>query len=227
MEHVERRKPRKRSKPSVIAVERRRDLQDAAIRCIADKGYAAVTVAMICDDAGFSRGLIGHYFKGKDELVLEAISRSTTQLAEATRRLVDAAGSDPADRLHAVVRSSFSPPGFTPNQAAVWISLASNARWIPALGEMYRQLWQDFCAGIAGLFQRAAAQYKLAVDAKGAALMISRMIEGFWIGWVANPDMMTVAEAEHACHTLVDLMLGESSRRTRRLAQERKSPAGT
>jgi AcrR family transcriptional regulator len=103
MEQVERRRPRKRTKPSAIALERRSDLQEAAIRCIADKGYAAVTVAMICDDAGFSRGLIGHYFKGKDELVLEAISRATARLGEATRRVAEAAGSDPADRLHAVV----------------------------------------------------------------------------------------------------------------------------
>jgi TetR/AcrR family transcriptional repressor of bet genes len=211
MEQVERRRPKKRTKPSAIAIERRSELQEAAIRCIADKGYAAVTVAMICDEAGFSRGLIGHYFKGKDELVLEAISRSTTQLGEATRRAVEAAGSDPADRLHAVVRSSFSPPGFTLNQAAVWTALASNAKWSAPLGEMYRKLWRDYRTGIAGLFQRAAAQRDLSIDADAAALLFSRMIEGFWIGWVADPNMMIVAEAERTCHALVDLLLGDSS----------------
>jgi TetR/AcrR family transcriptional repressor of bet genes len=211
MEQVERRKPRKHTKPSAIAIERRSELQEAAIRCIADKGYAAVTVAMICDDAGFSRGLIGHYFKGKDELVLEAISRSTARLGEATRRVVEAAGDDPADRLHAVVRSSFSPPGFTANQTAVWAALASNAKWSAPLGDMYRQLWRNYRAGIAGLFERAAAQRNLSIDADAAALMFSRLIEGFWIGWAADPDMMTVAESERACHALVDLLLGETS----------------
>jgi AcrR family transcriptional regulator len=211
MEQVERRKPRKHTKPSAIAIERRSELQEAAIRCIADKGYAAVTVAMICDDAGFSRGLIGHYFKGKDELVLEAISRSTTRLGEATRRVVEAAGEDPADRLHAVVRSSFSPPGFTANQTAVWAALASNAKWSAPLGDMYRQLWRKYRTGIAGLFERAAAQRNLSIDADAAALMFSRLIEGFWIGWAADPDMMTVAESERACHALVDLLLGETS----------------
>jgi TetR/AcrR family transcriptional repressor of bet genes len=211
MEQVERRKPRKRTKPSATAVERRSNLQEAAIRCIADKGYAAVTVAMICDEAGFSRGLIGHYFKGKDELVLEAISRSTTELGEATRRVVEAAGTDPTDRLHAVVTSSFSSPGFTLNQAAVWTTLASNAKWSPRLGEMYRQLWRDYRVGIAGLFERAAAQRNRAVDARAASLLFCRMIEGFWIGCVADPNMMSAAEAKSACHALVDLLLGESS----------------
>lgn len=197
-------------------MERRRDLQEAAIRCIAAKGYAAVTVAMICDEAGVSRGLIGHYFKGKEELVLEAISRSTTQLADATRRVVEAVGSDPAARLHAVVRSSFSSPGFTPDQAAVWSALAGNARWAPRLGEMYRRVWQDYGAGIAGLFKRAAAHRKVSIDAKAAALMFSRLIEGFWVGWAADPGMMKVIDAEKACHTLVDWLLGEAAARPKR-----------
>jgi TetR/AcrR family transcriptional regulator, transcriptional repressor of bet genes len=211
MEEAERRRPKKRTQPSAVAVERRSDLQEAAIRCIADKGYAAVTVAMICDDAGFSRGLIGHYFKGKDELVLEAISRSTTQLAEATRRLVGDAGSDPVDRLHAIVHSSFSAPGFTAKQAAVWTALAGNAKWSPPLGDMYRQLWRDLRAGITALFERAAAQRNRALNADAASLMFCRMIEGFWVGWAADPSMMTVAESESACHTLVDVLLGEPS----------------
>jgi TetR/AcrR family transcriptional repressor of bet genes len=207
MELVASRRQRRRTTPSAIAIERRGELQEAAIRCIAEKGYAATTVAMICAEAGFSRGLIGHYFKGKDALVLEAIEGFTTQLAEATRRAVEAAGTNPIDRLHAVVKSSFSPPGFTPNQASVWVALAGSAKWSQPLAEMYRRLWRQYRAGIAGLFERIAAQKHRTIDAEAAALIFSRMIEGFWVGWVADPDMMTVAEAERACHGMVDLLV--------------------
>jgi AcrR family transcriptional regulator len=210
-----RRKPQRR-KPSVIAIERRRELQEAAIRSIADKGYASVTVAMICDEAGFSRGLIGHYFKGKDDLVLEAINGFTAELAEATRKAVDAAGSDPYDRLHAVVKSSFSAPGFTPEKAAVWAALAGSAKWSPPLAELYRELWTEYRAGIAGLIKRAAANRKLQVDATLAALLFSQMIEGFWIGWVADPVSVKKADAEKACHGMVDLLLGAPSSLSRK-----------
>lgn len=219
MEQIVRRRPKKREKPSAIAIERRRELQEAAIRCIAEKGYAAVTVAMICDEAGFSRGLIGHYFKSKDALVLEAISGFAAELAAATRRAVDAAGSDPADRLHAVIKSSFSAPGFTPEKAAVWTALAGSAKWSAPLAQMYGELWRDYHAGIAGLFERAAAGWKLAMDAKSAALLFSRMIEGFWVGWVADPQMVTVGEAERACHRMLDLLLGTPSRRSQKRSQ--------
>jgi AcrR family transcriptional regulator len=207
----ERRTPKPRRKPSVIAIERRRALQEAAIRSIAEKGYAAVTVAMICDEAGFSRGLIGHYFKGKDDLLLEAINGFTAELSEATRRAVEAAGSDPYDRLHAVVKSSFSPPGFTPEKAAVWSALAGSARWSPALASLYQELWKDYRAGIAGLMKRAAAERKLQIDVNLAALLFSQMIEGFWIGWVADPVSVKRADAEKACHGMVDLLLGAPS----------------
>jgi len=207
MELVARRRPKKRTTPSVIALERRSELQDAAIRCIAEKGYAAVTVAMICDAAGFSRGLIGHYFKSKDALVLAAVQGFTRQHTEATRRAVEAAGSNPIDHLHAVVHASFSPPGFTPNQAAVWVAVAGSAKWSQPLADLYQQLWRDYRNGIASLFTRAATQNQRTIDAETAALLFSRMIEGFWTGWVADPGMMTVAQAERACHSLVDLLL--------------------
>ncbi|MGF7162449.1 AcrR family transcriptional regulator [Rhodoligotrophos appendicifer] len=206
-----RRRPRQREKPSAIAIERRRELQEAAIRSIAEKGYAAVTVAMICDEAGFSRGLIGHYFKGKDDLVLEAISVFTSELAEATRQAVRAAGRDPYDRLHAVVRSSFSPPGFTPDKAAVWTALAGSAKWSPPLAALYRELWRSYRSGIAGLMTRAAADRNLEIDADLAAMLFSQMIEGFWIGWVADPVAVSKENAEKACHGMLDLLLGSPS----------------
>ena len=46
--------PRKHS-ASRIAEERKRDLIQAAIKDIAAHGYDAVTVATICEEAGFSR----------------------------------------------------------------------------------------------------------------------------------------------------------------------------
>jgi hypothetical protein len=93
----------------------------------------------------------------------------------------------------------------------VWTALASNAKWSPPLGEMYRQLWQGYRVGITGLFERAATQRNRTIDANAAALLFCRMIEGFWIGSAADSEMMTGAEAENACHALVDLLLGDPS----------------
>jgi TetR/AcrR family transcriptional regulator, transcriptional repressor of bet genes len=201
-----------RRKPSAIALERRRELQEAAIRSISEKGFAAATVAMICQEAGFSRGLIGHYFKGKDDLLLEAIQAMSSELAEANKNAVNAAGKDPLDRLHAVIRSSFTPPGFTREKVMVWVALAGSAPWSPRLASIYRDLWRAYRTGIAGLMKRAAQERGVQVDANLAALTFSQLIEGFWVGWAADPVAVDAAQAERACREVVDRLLGISGK---------------
>ena len=207
-----RRVPR-RTKVSKVASQRRRDLIEAAIRSIASVGYEAVTIISICEEAGFSRGLIGHYFKGKDDLLLEAIEAITTELGEATRQASAGAGPDAIERLHAVIRASFTPPGFTPEKVAVWVALTSTARWSPPLAEIYRRLWKDWREGIGRLFDKAAEQHNLTIDSRLAALTLSQLIEGFWVGWAADPATVTERKAEAACHQYLDMLFAGTGKR--------------
>jgi AcrR family transcriptional regulator len=200
-------KPR-RNGPTKISDIRRKELIDAAITCISDIGYNEVTVQTICDVAGVSRGLIGHYFSGKDELLLEAVRQVAAELGESTRKAARDAGPDPAARLHAVVKASFSPPGFTPEKVSVWVTLAGNARWSSDLSEVYRQLWGSYRANIQRLLGRAAAACGRSFDTELAALTFSQLIEGLWIGWAADPNAVTRDAAEAACHAYLDSLLG-------------------
>jgi TetR/AcrR family transcriptional regulator, transcriptional repressor of bet genes len=202
---------RQKRKPSRIAQERRRNLIDAAIRDIASQGYEAVTITTICEEAGFSRGLIGHYFTGKDDLLLEAVKTVAAELGAAIREAASSAGSDPAARLHALIRASFTPPGFTPEKVAVWVSFTGAARWSPALAEVYREIWRDYRAGVSRLMARAAKSADIKIDPERTALTLSQLIEGLWIGWAADAESVTPAAAEDCCHSYVDLVLGKRS----------------
>lgn len=200
------RTPRRR-KPSRIAQARRRDLIDAAIRDIAAHGYDAVTIATICEEAGFSRGLIGHYFSGKDELLVEAVRTVATELGDTIRKAVQAAGSDPTARLHALIDASFTPPGFTPEKVAVWVALTGTAHWSPELAVIYRDIWRDYRAGVGRLFGRAAEARQIRLDTKRIALMFSQMVEGLWVGWAADPDANAPDAAAECCHGFVAMVL--------------------
>ena len=199
---------RQKRQPSRIAQERRRNLIDAAIRNIAAHGYDSVTVATICEEAGFSRGLIGHYFSGKDDLLLEAVRTVASELGNAIMVATNAAGPDPAARLHALIKASFTPPGFTPEKVAVWVSLTGTARWSPALGNIYRAIWRDYRAGVGRLLGRAAEAAGVELDSQRTALTFSQLVEGLWIGWAADPEAVTPAAAEECCHRYLDLALG-------------------
>ena len=201
--------PRKHS-ASRIAEERKRDLIQAAIRDIAAHGYDAVTVATICEEAGFSRGLIGHYFSGKDDLLHEAVKTVATELGAAIRSAADAAGPDPAARLHALISASFTPPGFTPEKVAVWVSLTGAARWSPPLATLYRAIWRDYRAGVGRLFARAANDRRVKLDADRTALTFSQLVEGLWVGWAADPEAIAPQTAEDCCHAYIDMILGST-----------------
>jgi AcrR family transcriptional regulator len=198
-----------RKSPTRISEARRRDLIDAAISSIAALGYNDVTVQSICEAAGFSRGLIGHYFNGKDELLLYAVRQVARDLEEATRAAVDRAGPQALDRLHAVVDASFSPPSFTVERVSVWVALAGTARWSPPLAEVYCKLWRSYRGAIARLIRRAAEQRHLELDPARSALAFSRLIEGFYIGWADDPVAVTPAEAKAACHEFLELRFGK------------------
>lgn len=189
-----------------ISEVRKRDLINAAIASIADIGYNDVTVQTICNAAGFSRGLIGHYFKGKDALLFEAVRAVAAELGASTREAAAGAGPDPLDRLHAVIRASFNPPGFTEEHVAVWVSLAGNARWSTELANLYRELWRGYRKAIERLMQSAAQAYKAKIDSSLAALTFTQLIEGLWTGWAADPDEVTRERAEAACHAYLDAL---------------------
>jgi TetR/AcrR family transcriptional repressor of bet genes len=197
--------------PTRISEARRRDLIDAALSSIAEVGYQDVTVQSICDAAGLSRGLIGHYFAGKDELLLHAVRQVARDLEDATRATVELVGPNALARLHAVVEASFSRPSFTPERVSVWVALAGTARWSPPLAEVYRELWRSYRAAIGRLMARAAEERGIAVDADRAALTFSRLVEGFYIGWADDPMAVTPDAAKAACHEYLDLRFGPRS----------------
>jgi TetR/AcrR family transcriptional repressor of bet genes len=197
-------------KPSRIAEERKRDLIQAAIRDIAAHGYDAVTVATICEEAGFSRGLIGHYFSGKDDLLHEAVKSVATELGAAIRSAADAAGPDPVARLHGLISASFTPPGFTPEKVAVWVSLTGAARWSPPLATLYRDIWRDYRAGVGRLFARAAKDRGIKLDPERTALTFSQLVEGLWVGWAADPEAIAPQTAADCCHAYIDMVLGST-----------------
>src|SRR5262252_380065 len=56
--------------------QRRRELAQAAWNVIADSGIDGATTREIAREAGFSTGVLAHYFERKDDILLEALHMS-------------------------------------------------------------------------------------------------------------------------------------------------------
>lgn len=204
--------PQKRVR-TVIA--RRQDLIRGTIESIARLGYQNSTVQTICEAAGLSRGLIGHYFKGKDELLLEAFRYLIEQLGEETRKAIRAVGPDPLQRLLAVISTTFRAPVLQGDQAAVWLAFWGVARWHPEMRQLHCKLWRGYRAWIARLIAAAAAERGLEVDAQRAAITFSQLVDGLWIGLVMDDEAYSPETAEAILHDWVLNLFGEAPARSR------------
>jgi AcrR family transcriptional regulator len=72
--------------PKVVDRERRRgDLGRAAARVVSRIGLEGVTVQAVAAEAGCSAGSIAHYFRNKDELLVQALHAATEALIQLLR----------------------------------------------------------------------------------------------------------------------------------------------
>jgi len=60
----------------------RQQIIDTTIRLISERGYAEVTTILIAQEANVSQGLIFHYFKDKETLILAVTQQKLREFAE-------------------------------------------------------------------------------------------------------------------------------------------------
>ena len=106
--------------------QRRREVLDATWRVIVRSGLDATTMRRIAQEAGYSNGVLAHYFKDKEALVLEVIALQTERVLGAQQPHLDALDSlqalrswrDAIVRLNARVRAGGCPLGSLANELA-------------------------------------------------------------------------------------------------------------
>ncbi len=74
--------PRTQKQYEEIREEKKKLIMDIALRQFASDGYHNSTISRIARQAGISKGLIYNYFKSKEELLAEIISKSMDEVAK-------------------------------------------------------------------------------------------------------------------------------------------------
>ncbi|WP_329138012.1 TetR/AcrR family transcriptional regulator [Streptomyces sp. NBC_01476] len=76
---------------------------EAAVACLAERGWSGSTLAVVCARAGVSRGAAQHHFPTREELFTAAIAHVAEQWLTAVRDRARALPRDAPDRTYAVV----------------------------------------------------------------------------------------------------------------------------
>ncbi|WP_366921988.1 TetR/AcrR family transcriptional regulator [Metallumcola ferriviriculae] len=70
---------------NMSADHRRKQVIDAAICCLVERGYANFSVKDIAEEAGVSTGILYHYFKSKDDIMQEVLKEVFSRTDGAVR----------------------------------------------------------------------------------------------------------------------------------------------
>ncbi len=172
-----------------VRVERRKELIEANIHCIARYGISETTVAHVSQAAGMSRGIVNFYFDSKDQMMLDTLQYLSNNYLDALRSAAEKQSDDAVDALKAVVRANFHPSICQPKRLSVWAAFCGQAHANPK----YRKLINSFDGAHRLLVSELWAMILKNLGKKKKerfdfAWELHTMIRGLWMAFLLDQD---------------------------------------
>lgn len=195
--------------------ERRLQLIDATIACIARHGISGTTMARVSDIAGTSIGLANFHFDSKERLFEAALQ----VLADEQRVLWQTRNLDAslsmAERLMAIVDSRFHPRICDRRKLAIWFAFYGDA----GARDIYRRVLsgvddERLEATVAILAALCAETGQNGIDPEETALGMEAFYDGLWLNMLLYPsDFKRLACREKALDYIAALFPAQFSDR--------------
>jgi len=190
------------AKAATPAVDKRRQILDAAIRVFARQGFHSTRVADIADEAGVAYGLVYHYFKSKDEVLNELFSERWSLLLAAIGE-ADNEGESPRAKLEAVagfIVDSYRHDPELMKVIIVEVTRAANSFGRTHLPEIRRAY--DSIAEIVAEGQEAG-DFRRDIDPNFASMSFYGAVEQLLSGWIFAVIPATDTDFDQAKSLLV------------------------
>jgi AcrR family transcriptional regulator len=160
---------------------------------IAEQGLEAATVRRIAAAAGCTTGLVTHYFRSKDELLIDVIRTVHEQAAERMRAL--SAGARGLAALRAVLLEALPLDPRSVTDWRIWLAFWGYAWTSPAVREEHRVRYAIWRRSVRGLLAQAVqdGETPQSLDVDAAAERIIALIDGLGLQATYEPDRLPPA----------------------------------
>lgn len=197
-------RPRARRQPPM---ERRQDLLAVTVSCLARLGPKGTTGREICRQAGVSHGLLRHYFRNPDNLLLETYELLCDQLITHLEAEIGDVGDDPWAALSRFFTAAFSREWASPDVIGAWMvfwQLVRSRDDFAAVSAAFNQRQR-------ALMARIVSRLPAGGDARALAdsiAILSAVLDGLWIEFYLSehrtPKERCIALCEEAARRLFD-----------------------
>jgi AcrR family transcriptional regulator len=191
------------AKAAAPAVDKRRQILDAAIRVFARQGFHSTRVSDIADEAGVAYGLVYHYFSSKDEVLNELFSERWSLLLGAIDE-IDRSGGSPREKLGGVAAFIVDSYRYDPELMKVIIVEVTRAAnsfgrtHLPEIRSAYESIAKIVADGQEeGVFRRD-------IDPSFASMSFYGAIEQLLSGWIFELIPADAADYERAKQLVVE-----------------------
>jgi AcrR family transcriptional regulator len=194
---------------------RRTEFAEAAWRTIAERGLDAATVREVARGAGASTGRLVHYFRSKDELMLEALRHAGRVVRERMNALLAAQAGLAA--LRALLRDALPLDAERRAEWRFWLAYWGRAASEPGLAAEQQRRIGVWRAMLARVLEDARARGELEprIDTALEAEAIMALVDGLGQQALFDPDSMTAARLRAHVDALVARLAAPSAKEMR------------
>ncbi len=192
------------------AADARTRILAAAVECIVEDGLARARMASIARRAGVSSGLLHYHFDTKELLFGEVLTYSHERSAELNQRAMEAAGTDPAERLSSFLDRCLPSDEQRAQEWLLWQELALLCIRDPHLAKVGAGLYEDLYAAVADLVRDGldAGAFDTELDPRFVAETAVALTDGLGARVLAEDPNLSLEQARSAIATAVGILVG-------------------
>ena len=189
-----------------IAVDKRRQILDAAVRVFARQGFHSTRVADIADEAGVAYGLVYHYFRSKDQVLNELFSERWSLLLAAIEETDGER--PPRERLAAV--AGFIIDSYRHDPELMKVIIVEVTRAANSFGRTHLPEISNAYELIADIVAEGQAQgaFRDDIDPLFASMSFYGAIEQQLSGWIFDLIPSGPRDFDHAKELVVETICG-------------------
>lgn len=189
-----------------VAGARREQVMRAALQCLIRDGYCNVSVKAIAREAGVSTGILYHYFRNKDDIVVQSLATAFAATDKNLRQTVDAAPSGP-ERLRSYLELAALVGQQDSTTVAVLLNALGQASYSATISERLARLLGSFRQYAASTLQDTFATNggELPPERRDAlAALVVAIGLGLSIQWAVQPGAISPEACSKALQLLVE-----------------------
>lgn len=164
--------------------DRRSDMIEATLDCIADLGLEGTTVRAVAARAGISNGLIRHHFTSKNNLIVAAYRRIIAMMTGPALAVLSDDEGAPSERLTRFIVASLGGPVADPRMLSLWATFVSKVHRNPDLASEHREGYLAYRDATEELIAAVLAQEGRNIsptEKRRFGIAFNALIDGLWL----------------------------------------------